>query len=165
MTLNMLIMFLENLRDKVMAYEERFMKKAIALAKKAYAIDEVPVGAVIVKNGEILATAFNKRESKKNAVAHAEILAIEKACKKLGDFRLVGCDIYVSLEPCVMCTGAILNARLENVYFGASITNGSISAKEIVEKSELNHKSNIEGGFFEEECSDLVSSYFRAKRK
>lgn len=148
-----------------MAYEEKFMKKAIALAKKAYEIDEVPVGAVVVKNGEILSSAFNKRESKKNAVAHAEILAIEKACKKLGDFRLIGCDIYVSLEPCVMCTGAILNSRIENVYFGARITNGSISAQEIIQKAELNHKSNIQGGFFEEECSSLVSSYFKSKRK
>lgn len=147
-----------------MSYQEKFMKKALALAKKAYELDEVPVGAVIVKDGEVLATAYNKRESKNDATAHAEVLAIQKACKKVGDFRLIGADIYVSLEPCVMCTGAILNARIENVYFGAYISNGSISASEIVEKSVLNHKSNVEGGFLKEECSKLVSDYFKQKR-
>lgn len=148
-----------------MAYEEKFMKKAIALAQKAMSLDEVPVGAVVVKDGKIISSAFNQRESKKNAIAHAEVLAIEKACKKLGDFRLLDCDVYVSLEPCVMCMGAILNARVSNVFFGASITNGSISAKELVERAELNHKTNVEGGFFEKECSMLVSSYFKSKRK
>lgn len=146
-------------------FEEKFMKKAIALAQKAYEADEVPVGAVIVKDGKVIASAFNKRETSKDATAHAEILAIKKACKKLDDFRLIGCDMYVSLEPCVMCTGAILNARIENVYFGAHITNGSISAKEITQRAELNHKTNFEGGFFEEECSSLVSGYFKQKRK
>ena len=135
------------------------------LAKKAYEYDEVPVGAVIVKDGKVLSSAYNKRESKNDATAHAEILAIQKACKKVGDFRLIGADIYVSLEPCVMCIGAILNARIENVYFGAYISNGSISSSEIVEKSVLNHKSNVEGGFLKEECSKLVSDYFKQKRK
>lgn len=148
-----------------MSYQEKFMKKAFALAKKAYELDEVPVGAVIVKDGEVLASAYNKRECKNDATAHAEILAIQKACKKVGDFRLIGADIYVSLEPCVMCIGAILNARIENVYFGAYISNGSISASEIVEKSVLNHKSNVEGGYLKEECSKLVSDYFKQKRK
>ena len=109
-----------------MAYQEKFMKKALSLAKKANDIDEVPVGAVIVKDGRVVASAFNQKETRNIATAHAEILAINKACKKQGDFRLIGCDLYVSLEPCVMCTGAILSARIENVYFGAYITNGSI---------------------------------------
>ena len=140
------------------------MKKALILAKKAREIDEVPVGAVIVKNGEVIASAYNQKEHKNLATAHAEILAIEKACKKLGDFRLIGCDLYVSLEPCVMCTGAILSSRLENVYFGAYITNGSISAAELANRAGLNHKTNFEGGFLKEECSELVSSYFKSKR-
>lgn len=148
-----------------MSYEEKFMKKAIDLAKKAYESDEVPVGAVIVKDGKVISSDFNKRESTNDATAHAEILAIKKACKKLNDFRLLNCDLYVSLEPCVMCTGAILNSRIENVYFGAYISNGSISSKEISEKSELNHKTNFYGGYFEEECSKLVSNYFKGKRK
>ncbi len=147
-----------------MAYQEKFMKKAIELAKKANNLDEVPVGAVITLNGKVIASAFNKRECKKDATAHAEILAIQKACKKLGDFRLCGAELYVSLEPCVMCMGAILNARLESVYFGAKITNGSISAEEISKLSNLNHKTKVEGGFFEEECSSLVSNYFKQKR-
>lgn len=148
-----------------MAYEEKFMKKALALAKKAYEQDEVPVGAVIVKDGKVIASAYNKRESSQDATAHAEILAIKKACKKLNDFRLLGAELYVSLEPCVMCTGAILNARIERVYFGASITNGSISASELVERAELNHKTEIIGGFMKDECSELVSNYFKGKRK
>ena len=148
-----------------MAYQEKFMNRAIALAKKAEAQDEVPVGAVIVKDGKVVSFAFNKRESKKDATAHAEILAIQKACKKLDDFRLVGCDLYVTLEPCVMCTGAILNARLENVYFGAYISNGSISAEELAKRAELNHKTHFEGGFKKEECSLLVTNYFKNKRK
>ena len=148
-----------------MSYDEKFMKKAIALAKKAYALDEVPVGAVIVKDCEVIASAYNKREMSHDATAHAEILAIKKACKKLDDFRLIGCDLYVSLEPCVMCTGAILNARIENVYFGASITNGSISCNELCDRAELNHKTNFEGGYFKDECSKMVSEYFKQKRK
>ena len=148
-----------------MAYDDKFMKKAIALAKKAGENDEVPVGAVIVKDGEVLSYAFNKRESKKDATAHAEIMAIQKACKKLSDFRLIDCDMYVTLEPCVMCTGAILNARIKNVYFGAYISNGSISAEELSNRAELNHQTNFEGGFRQEECSVIVSNYFKNKRK
>lgn len=147
-----------------MAYTEKFMKKAIALARKAEEIDEVPVGAVIVMDGKILASAYNKRESKNDATAHAEILAIQKACKKMGDFRLNGAEMYVSLEPCVMCMGAILNARIDTVYFGAKITNGSISAEEIAKRAELNHHTKVSGGYFEEECSKLVSGYFKQKR-
>ncbi len=135
------------------------------LAKKAYELDEVPVGAVVVKEGKIIASAFNKREMSFDATSHAEILAIKKACKKLKDFRLIGCDMYVTLEPCVMCTGAILNSRIENVYFGAYISNGSISAKELSERAELNHKTNFVGGFLEEENSRLVTNYFKDKRK
>lgn len=146
-------------------YQEKFMKKALKLASKAREIDEVPVGAVIVSGGKVISSAYNQKEHKKLATAHAEILAIEKACKKLGDFRLIGCDIYISLEPCVMCMGAILSARLENVYFGASITNGSISAVEICEKANLNHNINIEGGYLKDESSKILSEYFKSKRK
>ncbi len=148
-----------------MAYQEKFMKKAIKLAKVAFDADEVPVGAVVVLNGKVISSAYNIREKSNDATAHAEVLAIKKACKKLNDFRLVGADIYVSLEPCVMCMGAILNSRISNVYFGAYITNGSISAGEISNRAELNHKANVEGGFFEKECSAMLSEYFKQKRK
>ena len=146
-------------------FEEKFMKKAIALAQKAYEADEVPVGAVIVCDGKIISSAYNKRESSFDATAHAEILAIKKACKKLKDFRLINAEMYVTLEPCVMCTGAILNARIENVYFGAYISNGSISAEELSSRAELNHKTNFYGGYLEKENSELVSNYFKSKRK
>ena len=100
-------------------FDIKFMKAALSEAKKAFKIDETPVGAVIVRNGEIIARGYNKRETKKNALMHAEITTIDKACKKLGGWRLLGCDIYVTLEPCPMCMGAIIQSRIENVYFGA----------------------------------------------
>lgn len=148
-----------------MSYNEKFMRKAMDLAQKAYQEDEVPVGAVIVVDGKLIASAYNKRESSFDATAHAEILAIKKACKKIKDFRLIGAEMYVTLEPCVMCTGAILNARIENVYFGAYISNGSISAQELSSRAELNHKTNFHGGFLEKENSQIVSDYFKSKRK
>ena len=147
-----------------MAYEEKFMKLAMNLAKHAYDKDEVPVGAVIVKDGKIISKAFNKREHGNDSTAHAEILAIRKACKKCKDFRLSGCDIYVSLEPCVMCMGAILNSRIDNLFFGAYASDG-ISTREINEKARLNHKVNIFGGYFERDNSMLISNYFKNKRK
>lgn len=148
-----------------MSYNEKFMKKAMSLAQKAYELDEVPVGALIVLDGKVIASAYNKRESSFDATAHAEILAIQKACKKIKDFRLMNAEMYVTLEPCAMCTGAILNARIENVYFGAFISNGSISAEELASRAELNHKTKFYGGFLEKENSEIVTNYFREKRK
>lgn len=149
-----------------MQEKQRFMRKALALAKKAYDKDEVPVGAIIVKDGKIIASAFNKREEKNDATAHAEIIAIKKACKKVGDFRLLDCEMFVTLEPCLMCVGAILNARLKTVYYGASNNKPNVfSLEEIVERAELNHKTEFVGGVLKEECSTIVSEYFRSKRK
>lgn len=149
-----------------MQEKQRFMRKALALAKKAYDKDEVPVGAIIVKDGKIIASAFNKREEKNDATAHAEIIAIKKACKKVGDFRLLDCEMFVTLEPCLMCVGAILNARLKTVYYGASNNKPNVfSLEEIVERAELNHKTEFVGGVLQEECSNIVSEYFRSKRK
>ena len=99
--------------------DEKFMKEALKQAKKAASIGETPIGAVIVRDGEIIARGYNKRETKKNALLHAEIIAINKACKKLGGWRLPRCEMYVTLEPCPMCAGAIINSRIENLYFGA----------------------------------------------
>ena len=146
--------------------EEKFMKKALALAEKAYENDEVPIGAVIVKDGKVLSFAFNKREKSNDATAHAEILAIQKACKKLGDFRLADCDIYVTLEPCTMCMGAILNARIKNLYFGAYANKENVlSCGEINERAGLNHKTTIVGGVLKDACERLVKDYFADKRK
>ena len=122
--------------------QEKFMKKALAEAEKAKAIDEVPIGAVIVQNGKIIARAYNKRNKGKIATHHAEILAIQKACKKLKSWRLDDCDMYVTLEPCPMCAGAIVNARIKNLYYAVKDEqNGGISRFNILENT-LNHTTN-----------------------
>lgn len=149
-----------------MQENQKLMRRALLLAKKAYNEDEVPVGAIIVKDGKVIASAYNKREGSKDATAHAEVLAIRKACRKLNDFRLIDCDMYVTLEPCLMCAGAILNARIRKVYFGASNNKeNAISLDEIVDSAELNHKTEFVGGILKDECGLLVSSYFKSKRK
>lgn len=145
---------------------EEFMRIALQQAQKAYKKDEVPVGAIIVKEGKILAKAFNKREKSKDATNHAEIICIKKACKKIKDFRLLDCDIYVTLEPCLMCLGALINARVRTIYFGASINKAeTIKTSEIVERAGLNHKCEVVGGILEQECGSMVSNYFKDKRK
>ena len=142
------------------------MKIALDEAYKALKKDEVPVGAIIVRNGKVIAKAYNKREKSRDATAHAEILAIRKACKKLKDFRLNDCEMYVTMEPCAMCMGAILNARLGKLYFGASINKEDcLTAKEIKERANLNHKCEIESGVLDQTCGKLVSDYFKSKRK
>ena len=144
----------------------KFMKMAYKLAKKAYDIGEVPIGAVIVKDGKVIAKAYNKRNFKRLATAHAEILAIEKACKKLNDWRLDDSEMYVTLEPCPMCAGAIVNSRIKKLYFGAyERKSGSVlSNYQILFKGGLNHTVDAEGGILEEECSTLLKNFFKSKR-
>ncbi len=143
-----------------------YMKLALDEAKKAYTHDEVPVGAVIVLGGKVIARAHNRRQKCKDATAHAEILAIRKACKKVKDFRLINAEMYVTLEPCLMCMGAILNARIKTLYFGASVNKeGALTMSEVVSRAELNHKTEVVGSVLAEECSKLVSQYFKEKRK
>ncbi|MBQ0099383.1 MAG: nucleoside deaminase, partial [Firmicutes bacterium] len=133
----------------------KFMYLALKEAKKAFNEDEVPIGAVLVKDGQVLSKAHNKIEKKQLATAHAEILAIEKAERKLKSWRLDGVDMYVTLEPCPMCAGAIVNARINNVYFGAfEKKSGSAESKfNILSNSGLNHKTFYEGGILEDDCS------------
>lgn len=147
--------------------QEKFMKEAIKQANKAERIKEVPVGAVIVKDGAIIARAYNKRESSKDATSHAEILAIKKACRKLNSWRLSGCDIYVTLEPCPMCSGAIINSRIENVYFGSyDYKSGSLgSVTNLCDVKEYNHHPNIYGGILADECSKMLSDFFKGLRQ
>ena len=149
-----------------MSYEEKFMKKAMVLAKKAYEADEVPVGAVIVKDGKVLASAFNKRESSFDATAHAEILAIRKACKKVKDFRLIDAEIYVTLEPCLMCTGAIIQTRISKVVYGCNDPKGGAidTVLNIKEIKNLNHSFESISKILEKECSMILKSYFKSKR-
>ena len=144
---------------------ERFMRLALKQAQVSYKHDEVPIGAVVVKDGEVIARAHNTRNASRNAVEHAELVAIQRACKVLGDWRLTGCDLYVTLEPCVMCLGACYNARISNVYFGAY----DLSGKGCVQLSEmightLNHELSLHGGVLEKECSDILTEYFKSKR-
>ncbi len=143
------------------------MKEAIKQAKKAAQKDEVPIGCVIVKDDQIIARAYNKREMKQCSTAHAEILAIEKACKKLGSWRLEDCDLYVTLEPCPMCSGAIIQSRIRNVIFGAYDPKGGCmgSNMNINDVRGFNHYPDIEGGILQDECSRLLKEFFKAKRK
>ncbi len=145
-----------------------FMKRALELAKLAAEEGEVPVGAVVVKKstGEIIGEGRNMREHKKNALAHAEIIAINQACKKLRGWRLPDCAIYVTLEPCPMCCGAIINSRIDEVYFGAyDFKAGSAESVQKIFCLPYNHKPNVYGGIMENECSLLLKDFFRELRK
>ena len=142
------------------------MEKALSLAREAGAAGEVPVGAVIVRNGEIIATGKNGREVNKNALSHAEIEAINHACKTLGGWRLPGCELYVTLEPCPMCAGAIINSRIEKVYFGAYDQKaGSVRSLVCLFDLPYNHKPEVTGGIMEEECAAVLSDFFRGLRE
>ena len=146
--------------------DEEFMEKAIRLALLAAERDEVPVGAVAVRNGEIIAKAFNTREESKCATHHAEILCIEAACRALGGWRLPGVTLYVTMEPCVMCAGAIINSRIERVVYGAKDHRfGAFGSALDVNTAGLNHKPQVVGGVLGQRCADILSDYFKAKRK
>lgn len=146
--------------------DEEYMKIALKEAEKAKNKDEVPIGAVIVLNDKIISKAYNNRNSSKIATHHAEILAIEKACKKLNDWRLDNATIYVTLEPCPMCAGAIANARIKKIVFGAFDKTGNNKniVNEICLDTRLNHKVEIVGGILEEDCANLLTSFFKKKR-
>ena len=145
----------------------KFMKEAIKEAKKAELIDEVPIGCVIVKDGKIISRGHNIRETKQNPIGHAEIVAITKASKKLSGWRLDGCDIYITLEPCIMCSGAIIQSRIKHIYFGAFDPKGGAigSSINVLEASNINHHPEVTSGVLREECSSLLTNYFKNKRK
>lgn len=147
--------------------EEYFMKEALKEAKRAYKKEEVPIGAVIVKDGKIIAKAHNLRETKRRACAHAEILAIEKACKKLNAWRLENCDMYITLEPCTMCAGAIINSRIRKIYIGAmDEKGGAVGSKiNILKDIKLNHSVEVETGICKEECSKILKDFFKHLRE
>lgn len=145
--------------------QSRFMDRAIELAKKAGNLGEVPVGAVIVKDGEIIAEGYNLREQKKNALSHAELEAINNACNALGDWRLDGCTMYVTLEPCPMCTGAIINARIKEVVFGAYDKNcGCMDSAINITSLPFASDITVYGGIKEDECKSLLTEFFKDKR-
>lgn len=142
------------------------MQRAIALAKKAAAEGEIPVGAVIVKDGEIIAEGRNMREQKQNALSHAEIEAINNACKELKSWRLDDCELYVTLEPCPMCTGAIINSRIKTLIFGAYDSKaGSVDSVVNLCGYPYNHKVEVYGGICEDECLSILKEFFENLRK
>lgn len=142
-----------------------FMNEAIKLAKKAAEIGEVPIGAVVVRDGVIIGEAFNLRQTEKLATAHAELLAIEAACKKLGGWRLFGCTLYVTLEPCPMCAGAIVNSRIDRLVYGApDLRFGACGSLFNINSYPLNHAFEITGGVCENQCKQLLSDFFKDLR-
>ena len=147
------------MEDKV-----KFMRAAIARAKKGQKQGEVPVGAVVVAEGKVISSGYNLRTKTQTAISHAEIYAIDRACKKLGSWRIPECDLFVTLEPCPMCMGAALNARIRKVYFGAYEQKGRSMTDELAASNLLNHTVEVEGGVLGEACSELLSGFFRAMR-
>ena len=147
--------------------KEKYMKEAIKEAIKAYKIEEVPVGAIIVKDGKIIARAHNKKETKKNATSHAEILAIQKACKKLESWRLTDCEMYVTLEPCSMCAGACIGARIKKIYIGTmDLKTGACgSVFNLLEDYTFNHKVELEIGILQKDCESLLKKFFKELRQ
>ena len=146
--------------------KEKFMNAAIKEALKAKEKDEVPIGAVIVKDGKIIARAHNLMEKTQLATAHAEILAINKACKKLKSWRLDGVDMYITVEPCAMCAGAIANARIAKVFFGAyeSKSGCAESKYPVLSDNGLNHSTEFTGGIMQDVCANIIKKYFKEKR-
>ena len=150
-----------------MTEEERFMKEAIRQAKKAWALKEVPIGCVIVSDGKITARGYNRRNTDKNTLSHAELNAIRKASKKLGDWRLEGCTMYVTLEPCQMCAGALVQSRIDEVVIGSMNPKAGCagSVLNLLEVEGFNHKVKITKGILQEECSSMLSEFFRELRQ
>lgn len=146
--------------------EEKYMKQAIKQALKAQEKDEVPIGCVIVKDDKIIARGYNLRQSNQQSYAHAEMIAIQKACKKLGTWRLEDCELYVTLEPCPMCAGAILQSRIKKVIYGAKDPKGGCvdSCMKMYETKGFNHYPEVLSGILDEECASLLTNFFRKKR-
>ena len=146
--------------------QEWFMREAIRQAKKAYALNEVPIGCVIVREGKIIARGYNRRNTDKNTLAHAELAAIRKASKKCGDWRLEDCTMYVTLEPCQMCAGAIVQSRMQKVVIAAMNPKAGCagSVLNLLQMAQFNHQVEIEQGLLEAECAELLSSFFRELR-
>ena len=150
-----------------MDQKEYYMKQALKEAEKAYKKLEVPVGAIIVKDGEIIARAHNQKETKTDKTKHAEILAIQKASKKLTSWRLIDCEMYVTLEPCSMCAGAMINSRIKKVYIGANDekTGAVGSVLNLFNDYTFNHKVETETGIMEKECQEILTQFFKELRK
>lgn len=145
----------------------QYMLEALKEAELAYKEDEVPIGCVIVKNDQIIARAHNQREQNHDPLGHAETIAIKKASEILNDWQLVDCDLYVTIEPCIMCSGAIIQSRIKRVIYGAPDLKGGAfgSSIDVLTASNINHKPEIIKGVLEKECTEIIKSYFKSKRK
>lgn len=152
---------------KKLTDDERFMKEAIRQARKAYAIGEVPIGCVIVYEGRVIARGYNRRTIDKNTLAHAELLAIRKASRKLDDWRLEGCTMYVTLEPCQMCSGAIIQARIPKVVVGCMNPKAGCAGSilNLLDVPKFNHQAELVTGVLEEECSQMMKDFFKELRE
>lgn len=150
-----------------MNQDEKFMKAAIAQAKKAYALGEVPIGCVIVYEGKIIGRGYNRRTIDKNTIAHAEMIAIKKASKKMDDWRLEDCTMYVTLEPCQMCSGAIVQSRMKKVVIGCMNPKAGCAGSilNLLQMEAFNHQVELETGILEEECSRMMTNFFRELRE
>ncbi len=150
-----------------MTREEKYMKAALREAKKAYALEEVPIGCVIVYEDKIIGRGYNRRNTDKSTLAHAELTAIKKASKKLGDWRLEDCEIYITLEPCQMCSGAIVQARIRDCIVGCMNPKAGCAGSilNMLQRPEFNHQVNFTKGVLEEECSKLLQDFFKELRK
>lgn len=147
--------------------DEKFISKAIGLAEKAASCGEVPVGAVLVQDDRVIAEAYNRREELNDATAHAEMLVIREACALLGGWRLSGCTLYVTLEPCTMCAGAMVQARLDRLVYGTADPKSGAAGTlyDLVRDSRLNHRLEVTGGVLEEECAKILRDFFRERRE
>lgn len=150
-----------------MTLDERYMKQAIRQAKKAEALEEVPIGCVITYEGKVIARGYNRRNTDKNTLAHAEIAAIRKASRKMGDWRLEGCTMYVTLEPCQMCAGALVQSRISRVVIGSMNPKAGCggSVLNLLQMPQFNHQVDVERGVLEEECSTMLSNFFKNLRE
>ena len=150
-----------------MEEKEYYMRQALKEAEKAYKKLEIPVGAIIVKDGKIIARAHNQKETKTDTTKHAEILAIQKASKKLQSWRLIDCEMYITLEPCSMCAGAIINSRIKKIYIGAldEKTGAAGSVLNLFDDYTFNHKVEVEKGLLKENCENILKNFFKELRK
>lgn len=151
----------------IVSVQEKYMKMALRLARKALDLGEVPIGCVIVYEGKVIGRGYNRRNTDKNTLSHAEITAINKASKKMGDWRLEGCTLYVTLEPCQMCAGAIIQARIPEVVMGCMNPKAGCggSVLNILEMSQFNHQASVTRGVLEQDCSDMLKSFFADLRE
>ena len=157
---------MKEIKNTFLPEDEKYMQMALMLAEQAMLEDEVPIGAVLVHKGEVIARAYNRREQNKCATHHAEILAIEEGCRTLGGWRLPDCTLYVTMEPCAMCAGAIVNARIERVVYGVpDIRFGAFGSLFDLSALPTNHTPDVAGGLMRDECLALLRAYFKQKRK